>query len=122
TSPRRMFETIAPEPAPRPGLVLPKDSTRLKLDVRITTVSPKRSGAAADLAPPVVTVLLEDRYGLPYRALAGAVPVDGRPVAVSLPVSAAGGLALTGIEVDGEAPFGSAQQRRVSVSDVRVVT
>ncbi|MDX2672432.1 FtsX-like permease family protein [Streptomyces sp. NRRL_ISP-5395] len=122
TSPRRMFETIAPEPAPRPGLVLPKDSTRLKLDVRITTVSPKRSEAAADLAPPVVTVLLEDRYGLPYRALAGAVPVDGRPVAVSLPVSAAGGLALTGIEVDGEAPFGSAQQRRVSVSDVRVVT
>ncbi|QXQ96904.1 FtsX-like permease family protein [Streptomyces sp. WY228] len=122
TSPRRMFETIAPEPAPRPGLVLPKDSTRLKLDVRITTVSPKRSGAAADLAPPVVTVLLEDRYGLPYRALAGAVPVDGHPVAVSLPVSAAGGLALTGIEVDGEAPFGSAQQRRVSVSDVRVVT
>ncbi|MEU2193800.1 FtsX-like permease family protein [Streptomyces fimicarius] len=122
TSPRRMFETIAPEPAPRPGLVLPKDSTRLKLDVRITTVSPKRSGAAVDLAPPVVTVLLEDRYGLPYRALAGAVPVDGRPVAVSLPVSAAGGLALTGIEVDGEAPFGSAQQRRVSVSDVRVVT
>ncbi|WP_030586897.1 MULTISPECIES: FtsX-like permease family protein [Streptomyces] len=124
-SPRRMFEAISPERAPRPGLVLPKDSTRLKLDLRITTVSPKRSGASPgqeDPAPPVVTVLLEDRYGLPYRALAGPVPVDGRPVAVSVPVSAAGGLAVTGIEVDGEAPYDYAQQRRVSVSDVRVVT
>ncbi|MFG3407233.1 FtsX-like permease family protein [Streptomyces sp. NPDC048142] len=123
-SPRRMFEAIAPERAPRPGLVLPKDSTRLKLDLRITTVSPKRSGTALppDPAPPVVTVLLEDRYGLPYRALAGPVPVDGRPVPVSVPVSAAGGLAVTGIEVDGESPYDYAQQRRVSVSDVRVVT
>lgn len=123
-SPRRVFETIAPERAARPGLVLPKDSTRLKLDVRIATVPSKGSGAVADTgtAPPVVTVLLEDRYGLPYRALAGPVPLNGRPVAVSVPVSATGGLAVTGIEVDGEAPYGHAQQRRVSVSDVRVVT
>jgi hypothetical protein len=123
-SPRRLFEAIAPERAPRPGLVLPEGSTRLKLDLRITTVSPKRSGDARypDPEPPVATVLLEDRYGLPYRALAGPVPVDGRPVAVSVPVSAAGGLAVTGIEVDGESPYTYAQQRRVSVSDVRVVT
>lgn len=123
-SPRRVFDTIAPKPAPRPGLVLPKDSTRVKLDLRITTVSPKPSGSAVDPDdhPPVVTVLLEDRYGLPYRFLAGPVPVDGRPVPVSFAVSAAGGLAVTGIEVDDEPPFGQAQKRRVTVSDVRVVT
>ncbi|MFH9264161.1 FtsX-like permease family protein [Streptomyces sp. NPDC017546] len=123
-SPRELFAAIAPERAPRPGLVLPKDSTRLKLDLRITTVSPKRSGSAAptDEAPPVVTVLLEDRYGLPYRALAGPVPVDGRPVPVSVPVSAAGGLAVTGLEVDAVPPSDHAQKRRISVSDVRVVT
>ncbi len=123
-SPRRLFEAIAPQRAPRPGLVLPKDSTRLKLDLRITTVSPKRSGSAAGPGeePPVVTVLLEDRYGLPYRFLAGPVPVDGRPVPVSVPVSAAGGLAVTGFEVDDEPPFERAQKRRVAVSDVRVVT
>ncbi|MFD0423045.1 FtsX-like permease family protein [Streptomyces parvus] len=123
-SPRRVFDAIAPKPAPRPGLVLPKDSTRVKLDLRITTVSPKPSGSAVDpdAHPPVVTVLLEDRYGLPYRFLAGPVPVDGRPVPVSFAVSAAGGLAVTGIEVDDNPPFGQAQKRRITVSDVRVVT
>ncbi|MEV7654125.1 FtsX-like permease family protein [Streptomyces anulatus] len=119
-NPRRLFEAIAPERAPRPGLVLPEDSARLKLDLRITTVS-KPSGDSPDPDPPVVTVLLEDRYGLPYRALAGPVPVDGRPVPVSFPVSAAGGLAVTGIEVDGAAPSDYARKHRVTVSDVRVV-
>ncbi|CAM5574969.1 hypothetical protein SBADM41S_04890 [Streptomyces badius] len=97
-SPRGVFDTIAPKPAPRPGLVLPEGSTRVKLDLRITTVSPKPSGSAVDpdARPPVVTVLLEDRYGLPYRFLAGPVPVDGRPVPVSFAVSAAGGPAVTG--------------------------
>ncbi|MFH8885345.1 FtsX-like permease family protein [Streptomyces californicus] len=122
TSPRRLFETIAPEPAPRPGLVLPKDSTRLKLDLRIATVAPKGATADPDEEPPVATVLLEDRYGLPYRALAGPVPVDGGPVAVSVPVSAKGGLAVTGVEVDGSPPWERARQQRVSMSDVRVVT
>ncbi|XCM32225.1 FtsX-like permease family protein [Streptomyces parvus] len=123
-SPRRVFDAIAPKPAPRPGLVLPEDSTRVKLDLRITTVSPKPSRAAVDPDgnPPVVTVLLEDRYGLPYRFLASPVPVDGRPVPVSFAVSAAGGLAVTGIEVDDTPPFRQAQKRRVMVSDVRAVT
>ncbi|MFH8664061.1 FtsX-like permease family protein [Streptomyces anulatus] len=121
-SPRQLFEAIAPERAPRPGLVLPEDSTRLKLDLRITTVSkPSGNSLYPDPDPPVVTVLMEDRYGLPYRALAGPVPVDGRPVPVSFPVSAAGGLAVTGIEVDGAAPSDYARKHRVSVSDVRVV-
>ncbi|MFF8963988.1 FtsX-like permease family protein [Streptomyces globisporus] len=121
-SPRRVFDTIAPQRAPRPGLVLPKGSTRVTMDLRITTVPPKRSEAAPGTSPPVVTVLLEDRYGLPYRFLAGPVPVDGRPVPVSFAVSAAGGLAVTGIEVDDEPPSRRAEKRRVSVSDVRVVT
>ncbi|MGW3334865.1 FtsX-like permease family protein [Streptomyces rubiginosohelvolus] len=121
-SPRRVFDTIAPKRTPRPGLVLPKGSTRVLMDLRITTVSPKRSETAPGTSPPVVTVLLEDRYGLPYRFLAGPVPVDGRPVPVSFAVSAAGGLAVTGIEVDDEPPYGRAEKRRVTVSDVRVVT
>ncbi|MFE6918402.1 FtsX-like permease family protein, partial [Streptomyces rubiginosohelvolus] len=121
-SPRRVFDTIAPKRTPRPGLVLPKDSTRVRMDLRITTVSPKGSEAAPGTSPPVVTVLLEDRYGLPYRFLAGSVPVDGGPVPVSFAVSAAGGLAVTGIEVDDEPPYGRAEKRRVTVSDVRVVT
>ncbi|MFB8381533.1 FtsX-like permease family protein [Streptomyces rubiginosohelvolus] len=121
-SPRRVFDTIAPKRTPRPGLVLPKGSTRVQMDLRITTVSPKRSEAAPGTSPPVVTVLLEDRYGLPYRFLAGPVPVDGLPVPVSFAVSAAGGLAVTGIEVDDEPPYGRAEKRRVTVSDVRVVT
>ncbi|MFF3968539.1 FtsX-like permease family protein [Streptomyces rubiginosohelvolus] len=121
-SPRRVFDTIAPKRTPRPGLVLPKGSTRVQMDLRIITVSPKRSEAAPGTSPPVVTVLLEDRYGLPYRFLAGPVPVDGRPVPVSFAVSAAGGLAVTGIEVDDEPPYGRAEKRRVTVSDVRVVT
>lgn len=121
-SPRELFEAIAPERAPRPGLVLPEDSTRVKLNLRITTESkPSGDSLYPDPDPPVVTVLLEDRYGLPYRALAGPVPVDGRPVQASFPVSAAGGLAVTGIEVDGSAPSDYARKQRVSVSDVRAV-
>ncbi|NEE29588.1 hypothetical protein G3M53_29575, partial [Streptomyces sp. SID7982] len=55
-SPRRVFDTIAPQRTPRPGLVLPKDSTRVRMDLRITTVSPKGSEAAPGTSPPVVTV------------------------------------------------------------------
>ncbi|WP_432079243.1 FtsX-like permease family protein [Streptomyces sp. YPW6] len=121
-SPRQVFDAIAPEPAPRPGLVLPKGATRVTMELRITTVSAKGSEPAPGASPPVVTVLLEDRYGLPYRFLAGPVPVDGRPVPVSFPVSGAGGLAVTGMEVDDEPPYGRAEKRRVSVSAVRAVT
>ncbi|WNF27072.1 ABC transporter permease [Streptomyces sp. C11-1] len=128
-SPQQLFDAIAPERDSRAGLVLPKDSTRLKLDLRITAVPPKRADASEndvfddpDGQPPVVTLLLEDRYGLPHRVLAGSVPVGDRPATVSIPVSAAAGLSLTGIEVDGDAPSGAAEKRRVSMSDVRVVT
>lgn len=124
-TPRQLFEAIAPERARRAGLVLPEGSSRLKLDLRITAVPPKGADTAAsaqEKEPPVVTVLLEDRYGLPYRVLAGAVPVGGGPVPVSIPVSAAAGLALTGVEVDGVPPVGAAQKRRITVSGVRAVT
>ncbi|MEV1043620.1 ABC transporter permease [Streptomyces sp. NPDC049916] len=123
--PRQLFDAIAPQRGGRAGLVLPEDGVRLALDLRIATVPPKRGDADAvedpGGRPPVATLLLEDRYGLPHRVLAGSVPVDGSPVPVSVPVSAAG-LSLTGVEVDGAPPTGRAEKRRITVERVRVVT
>ncbi|MFJ1589987.1 FtsX-like permease family protein [Kitasatospora albolonga] len=123
---REMFAAIAAERG-RTGLLLPEDSTLLKLDVRITTgAPPPPADAVAELwmkdQPPVLTVLLEDRFGLHHRVPAGAVPVDGRTVPVSVPVSASAGLSVTGFDMDGTLPQLRAEQRRVAVSDVRVVT
>ncbi|MFE2290108.1 FtsX-like permease family protein [Streptomyces sp. NPDC059452] len=123
---REMFEAIAPKPGPRTGLLLPEDSTLLKLDLRITTDPPPRpTDIDADLwmkdQPPVFTVLLEDRFGLHHRVVTGPVPVDGRTLPVSIPVSAAG-LSVTGFEVDGAPPQFRTEQRRVAVSGIRVVT
>ncbi|MGW8886426.1 FtsX-like permease family protein [Streptomyces sp. NPDC055749] len=119
-SPSGLLRSLAPPRTDRPGLVLPKGGTQLRFDVRITDTA-ARDGASPSGRTPQVAVLLEDRFGLPYRALAGPVPADGRPHSVSVPVSAAGELALTGFELDDKPPVGSAEQHRLSVTALRTV-
>ncbi|AXG78046.1 FtsX-like permease family protein [Streptomyces paludis] len=106
------------EPADRTGIVLPADARRLFLDVRITA-----AGKGDGLAPALL-VVVEDRYGLPYRLSAGRVPVDGRlhRVAVALDRTAsgaraapAGPLRVTGLRLSGTAPDGRAERHRLSV-------
>ncbi|WP_069172831.1 ABC transporter permease [Streptomyces griseus] len=121
TSPGELFDAVAPPRTARTGVVLPEGSERVLFDLRVRdTSSPggkSPSGAAA-----VVGVLLEDRYGIGYRVGVGTVPVDGRTHALSFPVSAAGGLAVTGFEIDSGVPEGRAEKRLAALTGLRTVT
>lgn len=95
-----LLTSLAPKDAPRPGLALPAGSRGLALDLRRT--------APPGAATVQVTVVLEDRHGVPYRQLLGPLPADGKPHRLALDLGpdgtgpAAGGvLHLTGVELDG---------------------
>ncbi|MFD7443522.1 FtsX-like permease family protein [Streptomyces sp. NPDC059909] len=109
-----LLRAVAPPktPAGSRALPLPDGTRRLTLDLRISDEGAPSGRSRAGLAP-LVTVVVEDRYGIPYRLSAGKVPVDGRvhPVTLDLDVSAsgartapAGPLGLTGLQLDGRAP------------------
>lgn len=113
-----LFDTLTPPKAARAGLPLPERSTRLHFDVRISA-----DGAPREVSPSGMTarvsVLLEDRYGLPYQVVAGSVPVDGKAHPLSVAVAPAGGFALTGIELSGKQPVDDAESHRLTVSALR---
>ncbi|MER7723314.1 FtsX-like permease family protein [Streptomyces sp. NPDC096323] len=116
----RLFDTLTPPKAARPGLLLPKKSTRLRFDLRISDVTAPGHVSPSGMAPRV-TLELEDRYGLPYQVIVGSIPVDGRAHPISVDVAAAGELALTGIELDDQQPVGVGQSHRLTVSALRGV-
>ncbi|MFJ4837456.1 FtsX-like permease family protein [Streptomyces sp. NPDC088746] len=121
TSPRELFDAIAPPRTARAGVVLPEGSERVLFDLRIRDTSAP-GGRSPSSSTALVSVLLEDRYGIGYRIGAGAVPVDGRAHSVSFPVSAAGELAVTGFELDGEVPAVRPERRLVDVTRLRART
>ncbi|WP_327367471.1 ABC transporter permease [Streptomyces sp. NBC_01217] len=116
-----LFAPLAPPRTPRAGLTLPKNSEQVRFDVRITKAGATGRPSPSDTAP-LVTVLLEDRYGLAYRAPAGGVPADGKPHPLAFAVAAAGDLALTGFELDGSRPDGPSESHRVAISALRTMT
>ncbi|MFE4450244.1 FtsX-like permease family protein, partial [Streptomyces sp. NPDC056796] len=118
TSPRALFDAVAPPGTARTGAVLPEGGERVLFDVRVRDTSAP-GGASPSGATGSVGVLLEDRYGIGYRVGAGSVPVDGRTHTLSFPVSASGGLAVTGFELDSDVPEGRAETRLVSVTGLR---
>ncbi|WP_406450157.1 ABC transporter permease [Streptomyces sp. NBC_00876] len=117
----RLFDALAPPGATRTGLLLPENSTRLRFDARISAVSAPGRTSPSGMGP-LLTVLLEDRYGLPYQVLAGAVPVDGKAHPVEIEVAAAGELAVTGFELDDKQPVSRSESHRLAVSGLRTLT
>ncbi|MGW2591352.1 ABC transporter permease [Streptomyces sp. NPDC001515] len=113
-----LFDTLTPPKAARTGLLLPKGSTRLLFDVRISADDAPGKVSPSGMTP-VLSVALEDRYGLPYRIAVGSVPVDGKAHPVSLAVASAGGFAVTGIELSDKQPVGRAESHRLTVSALR---
>ncbi|MFJ7997309.1 FtsX-like permease family protein [Streptomyces sp. NPDC096310] len=103
----------------RTGIALPDDTRHLTLDVRIT------AGKGAPGAPAAtLLVVVEDRYGIPYRLSAGKVPADGRlhHATLALDLTAAGTraapagpLRVTGLRLGGTAPEQGAGQHRLTV-------
>ncbi|MFC8224435.1 FtsX-like permease family protein [Streptomyces sp. NPDC057287] len=121
TSPRELFSAIAPPRTERAGVLLPGGGERVLFDLRITDTSAP-GGRSPSGSAPMVSVLLEDRYGIGYRIGAGTVPVDGRAHTLSFPVSAPGELAVTGFELDGDVPAARSEKRLVSVTGLRART
>ncbi|WP_405617884.1 FtsX-like permease family protein [Streptomyces sp. NBC_01508] len=127
----RLLEAVKPPSAGRPGVPLPDGTRQLRMTLRLTD-----TGADGGVSPsgdaPFTTVIVEDRYGIAYRVLAGEVPVDGRPHTVTLdltgaantvpgpeaantPLTPAQPLALTGLELESTAPQGRSETHRLSV-------
>ncbi|MFG2589271.1 FtsX-like permease family protein [Streptomyces sp. NPDC048438] len=121
TSPQELFDAIAPPRTARTGVVLPEGSERVLFDLRVRDTSAP-GGKSPSSSTALVSVLLEDRYGVGYRIGAGTVPVDGRAHSVSFPVSAAGELAVTGFELDGDVPESRSEERLVDVVRLRART
>ncbi|MFH8471733.1 FtsX-like permease family protein [Streptomyces sp. NPDC018000] len=116
-----LFDPLAPPRAARAGLPLPKNSEQVRFDVRITAAG-AHGRPSPDATAPLLTVLLEDRYGLPYRVQAGAVPVDGRTHPLAFAVASTGDLAVTGFELDGNPPDGPGESHRLDIGALRTVT
>ncbi|MCX4401384.1 FtsX-like permease family protein [Streptomyces sp. NBC_01764] len=132
----RLLGDLTPrERAAGPSVSLPEGTRRLTLDLRLTDETATTGkgtkageGAKAGRSPsglaPLVTVVVEDGYGIAYRLSAGNLPVDGRlhRVALDLDVSAsgaraapAGPLRLTGLQLDGAVPADRPEQHRFTV-------
>ncbi|MEU6878693.1 FtsX-like permease family protein [Streptomyces sp. NPDC046712] len=109
-----LLTSPAPKDVPRPGLALPAGSRGLGLDLRRT--------APPGTTPVQVTVVLEDRHGIPYRRLLGPLPADGKPHRLALDLgpegtgpSPDGVLTLTGVELDGQTTEGPGGQQTFAV-------
>ncbi|MEV8452080.1 ABC transporter permease [Streptomyces sp. NPDC052095] len=114
----RLFEPLAAPRADPAGLPLPKGSARFRFDARITTDAKHH---APDDAP-VLSVLLENGYGMPYRVVAGTVPVDGRAHPFTVKVAADGAFTVTGFELSGNRPASTSEAHRLTVDALRART
>ncbi|MFI8103996.1 FtsX-like permease family protein [Streptomyces sp. NPDC086023] len=118
---------------PDPGIHLPDDARALTLDLSLTATRkgphPPRAALPAPpeapVPPPVLTVLAEDRFGLPYELTAGPVPADARPrrLTVDLDRTAsgarhapAGPLRLTGLQLRGTPPATASEAHRLEIT------
>ncbi|MGN9815951.1 FtsX-like permease family protein [Streptomyces sp. SD11] len=142
----RLLAGLGPGRAGSVGATLPKDSTRLELELRIRA-SAQPSDPDSDLDPDSdpgsdpapyrskmtadVTLTLEDRYGTPYRMSAGELPADGKAHRLSVQLAqaerapsdrAAEPLSLTGAQLDLSQPTGRAEEHRLSVERLTATT
>ncbi|MBQ0848948.1 ABC transporter permease [Streptomyces sp. BH-SS-21] len=130
----RLLAGIGPGRAGSAGVTLPKDSTRLELELRIrASAQPSAPGSAAYRSRMTadVTVTLEDRYGTPYRMSAGDLPADGKAHRLTVQLAQAGQaqsdraaepLSLTGAQLDMSQPTGRAEEHRLSVEQLTATT
>ncbi|WP_404816125.1 FtsX-like permease family protein [Streptomyces thermolineatus] len=122
--PGELLQALAPPPLDESRAVrLPDGTRRLALDVRITDER-ARTGRSPSGRAPLLTVIVQDGYGIAYRLGAGNVPVDDRVHRVTLELdrtatgrraAPAGPLRLTGLQLDDTVPTGRAEQHRLTL-------
>ncbi|GAA3826751.1 FtsX-like permease family protein [Streptomyces phyllanthi] len=126
TSKENTSREASREKASGPAVVLPEGTRRLALDLRITDEGAASGRSRSKLAP-LITVVVEDGYGLTYRLSGGRSPVDGRVhrVGLDLDTSAsgtraapAGPLSVTGLQIDGTVPEEASEQHRLTVERI----
>ncbi|MEV5440969.1 ABC transporter permease [Streptomyces sp. NPDC052644] len=125
--PGELLRALAPPPPDQNRAVrLPDGTRRLALDVRITDEG-ARTGRSPSGRTPVLTVVVEDGYGIAYRLGAGNVPVDGRVHRVTLELdqtasgpraAPAGPLRVTGLQLSDTVPPSHAERHRFTVERV----
>ncbi|URM88706.1 FtsX-like permease family protein [Streptomyces sp. MRC013] len=122
--PGELLRALAPPPTDENRAVrLPDGTRRLALDVRITDER-ARTGRSPSGRTPLLTVVVEDGYGIAYRLGAGNVPVDGRAHRVTLELdrtatgrraAPAGPLRLTGLQLADTVPTDRSERHRFTV-------
>ncbi|MFF4741716.1 ABC transporter permease [Streptomyces sp. NPDC001268] len=117
--------TVPASAAPT-GLVLPSGTERLLLDV---TLRAAEDGPYAESGS-VLTVTVEDRYGVPYRLQADGLRPDGRPHRTTVDFAAAAGaptgrpagpLVLTAVEFDESGQPDRIAPKRLTVGALHAV-
>ncbi|MER6914049.1 FtsX-like permease family protein [Streptomyces sp. NPDC000594] len=102
--PARLLKPLVPKRATPAGVVLPEDTDRLTADLRLRV--PEKAGRTR---PVTVSVVVQDRYGVPYRMPLGDLRPDGERHSLTLDLAAAaeaplgraaGPLTLTAVELD----------------------
>jgi hypothetical protein len=111
-SPAGVLRQLAPR-APPGGVVLPGRPAGLLITARL-------SGAVGN---PVLSVTLADRFGISYPAQAGALPADGRPHTLTVPVAVRHGAAyplrVTGVSLQLVMPRHRAVSAQLVISAIR---
>ncbi|MGW1888556.1 FtsX-like permease family protein [Streptomyces sp. NPDC001970] len=110
-----------------PGLVLPDDTNRITLHLRLQDEWRKTAVTGFVSA---ATVVVEDGYGLVHRLPAGNVAADGGVHVIDLDLDRTGGgrraapvgpLTITGLRLDGRVPPGVTGNLRLSVEQVLAI-
>ncbi|MEV0091619.1 ABC transporter permease [Streptomyces sp. NPDC050738] len=125
----KLLRSITAKKAAAVGALLPGDTSAVRLELRLTSVNAPQGSSTQGLTIPV-SLLVEDRYGLPYRLQLGNLPADGRPHVLTADVAkaaespagrAAQPLRVTGLETDPSQATES-ETDRLDVKGIRSVT
>ncbi|GAA3378116.1 ABC transporter permease [Streptomyces sannanensis] len=126
--PKRLLTALQPRKTARAGVLLPDDTERLVLDITL-------HGAGAEDGPfgesgTNVTVVVEDRFGVPYRLTLDTLQSDGASHRVTADLAKAadapagrpaGPLALTAVEFDEAGYPHRIVPRRVTIDGIGTI-
>ncbi|MEV6653572.1 FtsX-like permease family protein [Streptomyces sp. NPDC051219] len=125
SGPARLTAALRPEKETRAGILLPADAQGLRISLTLAPTT------GTSTATGTVSVMLEDRYGLPHRMPAGTLRADGLGHTLTLDLARAAGapagkpagpLEVTGLDVDVPQPFERSETHRLTVDALDALT
>ncbi|MBM7440807.1 FtsX-like permease family protein [Streptomyces sp. HB132] len=125
--PEGLLEALHPRRTARTGVLLPDDTARLVLDLTLRAAE----DGPHDEAGTIITLTVEDRYGVPYRLELDTLKPDGKPHATTVDLARAadapagrpaGPLALTALEFDEVGHPDRIASKRLTIGGMRSIT